>query len=326
MLKMKLIRQFFLITVLILLIFSCKKENKVEETIAQIDMPLVITRFDKEFATADESDLPMLKSDYPYLFPVRFPDSLWILKMKDTLQNELEAEVANAFPSFETEKNQLVSLFKHIKYYFPEFYPPKIITLISEVDYNNRIVYSDSLLLIGLDNYLGQEHKFYKGLPNYVSKGQQKQFLASDVASAFAKRVIAYPKDRSFLSKMVFYGKELYLKDKLLPEATDAQKINYLPEEYEWAQANEEQIWRYFVENELLYSTDFSLDRKFLEPAPFSKFGLELDSESPGRLGRFIGWQIVRAFAEKNPEIEVQTLMHLTADEIFKKANYKPKR
>ena len=68
------------------------------------------------------------------------------------------------------------------------------------------------------------------------------------------------------------------------------------------------------------------MDRRFLDPAPFSKFGLELDSESPGRLGRYIGWQIVRAYADKNKKAELIELLDLPADELFKIANYKPKR
>ncbi|NKI30465.1 gliding motility lipoprotein GldB [Croceivirga thetidis] len=323
---MKLIHQYFPIIVLIFLISSCKNNQKIKEQIAQIDVELTVSRFDREFAEAKVEDLPELKTTYPYLFPSRFSDSLWISKMNDTLQMELEQEVELVFPSFESEQESLESLFRHITYYFPEFTAPSIVTLISEVDYNNRVVYSDSLLLIGLDNYLGQDHKFYSGLPNYVAKGLSKDFLTSDVASTFAKKVLSYPRNRSFLSRMVHYGKELYLKDKLLPELTDAQKLNYLEGEHEWALANEEQMWRYFVENELLYSTDSSLDRKFLDPAPFSKFGLELDSESPGRLGRFLGWQIVRAYAEKHPEADLNAVLQLPADELFKMANYKPKR
>jgi uncharacterized protein YjaZ len=63
-----------------------------------------------------------------------------------------------------------------------------------------------------------------------------------------------------------------------------------------------------------------------LDPAPFSKFGLELDSESPGRLGRYIGWQIVRAFFDKNPNITPQQLLTLSADDILKESNYKPRK
>jgi uncharacterized protein YjaZ len=78
------------------------------------------------------------------------------------------------------------------------------------------------------------------------------------------------------------------------------------------------------VENEYLYSTETRLNQRFLDPAPFSKFGLELDNESPGRLGRYIGWQIVRSFMENN-EINLKQLLTMPEEEIFKKSNYKPR-
>ena len=307
-------------------VISCKKEDKKEAEIAKISVHLDVSRFDREFATARPEEIPQLKAQFPYLFPEQFPDSIWIAKLNDTVQQELFQEVDKVFQDFSTEEADLRALFQHIKYYFPEYAVPKVVTLISEVQYDNRVVLTDSILLLGLDNYLGKDHHFYRGIARYIAKGLDKNFLVSDVANAYAKRVNRYPRNRTFLSRMVYYGKELYIKDLLLPNSTDAQKMGYESEEMEWAQANEEQMWRYFVEQELLYSTNSELDRRFLDPAPFSKFRLELDSESPGRLGRYIGWEIVRTFMSKNPEITLSELLILPADEIFKRANYKPKK
>ncbi|GMN10551.1 gliding motility lipoprotein GldB [Croceitalea sp. MTPC9] len=319
-------QKYFSILMCICLFLSCKEEDKTAEAIDKIQVDLDIIRFDRLFAEASANDIPELKADYPYLFPEQYADSIWIAKLTDTLQVELEDEVDKVFKDFDNESEQIESLFKHIKYYFPVFKEPKVITVISEVNYNDRTILADSLLFLGLDNYLGREHHFYAGLPNYVAKGLDKAYLGSNIASTFAKKVNRYPRNRSFLSRMVYYGKELYLIDKLLPSNEDYQIIGYTQEEMDWANANEEQIWRYFIEQELLYSTDVKLDQRFLDPAPFSKFGLELDSESPGRLGRYVGWQIVQAFAEKNPKITLQQILDLPADEIFKKSNYKPKR
>lgn len=327
-LKMKCLPKYFLFYILcgsLLLTLGCKETDKREEEIANIPIDLEVFRFDREFAEAKPLDIPKLKSKYPYLFPAQFSDSIWVAKLTDTLQVELSGEVDKAFGSFEQEAESLESLFKHIKYYFPNVVVPKVVTLTSDVRYNDRIILTDTLLLVGLDNYLGQDHHFYEGIQRYISAGLDKQYLASDVASAFAKKVLNYPRNRSFLSRMVYYGKELYLKDRLLPANTDAQKIGYTQDQMDWATANEEQMWRYFVERELLYSTDSQLDRKFLDPAPFSKFGLELDNESPGRLGRYMGWQIVRAFMENN-SVGLQQLLDMPADELLKKSNYKPRK
>jgi len=327
-LKMKRLPKYFLFYILcgsLFLTLGCEETDKREEEITNIPIDLEVFRFDREFAEAKPQDIPKLKSKYPYLFPAQFSDSIWVAKLTDTLQVELSGEVGKAFGSFEQEAEDLESLFKHIKYYFPNVVVPKVVTLTSDVRYNDRIILTDTLLLIGLDNYLGKDHHFYGGIQRYIAEGLDKKFMASDVASAFAKKVLNYPRNRSFLSRMVYYGKELYLKDRLLPSITDAQKIGYSQEEMDWAKTNEEQMWKYFVERELLYSTDSQLDRKFLDPAPFSKFGLELDNESPGRLGRYMGWQIVRAFMEKNP-VGLQQLLDMSADEILKKSNYKPRK
>ena len=314
---------FFLMS--IFLVFSCNIKDKDAENIAKINIDLKVKRFDQEFAKAKPSELPKLKEAFPYLFPVQYSDSIWVAKMEDELQKELEDEVDKVFTDFKQEQDDLELLFKHIKYYFPKYIAPTVVTVISEVDYSNRIILADSLLLIGIDNYLGEDHRFYKYIHKYISMGLNKQFLTADVVGSFAKRVVPRPRYRNFLSQLIYYGKELYLKDKLIPFNTDAQKIGYSPEQIGWAEANEEQIWRYFVSNELLYSTDNKLSRRFLDSAPFSKFKLEFDHDSPGRIGRYMGWQIVRAFMDKN-KLRLQQMLNLSGEEIFKKSNYKPNK
>ena len=320
-------RLIFLSFILCLPLFSCGEENKVLEEVERIPIDLKIVRFDRELAETTEESLPQLKKKFPYLFPAQFPDSIWVQKLHDTIQIELLEEVGKAFPDFKKEKEDLESLFKHIKYYFPKINAPEVLTVISKgVDYENRIILTDSLLLIALDNYLGADHRFYQGMNRYIAKTLDERFLTSDVAGAFANKVLNYPNDRTFLSKMIYYGKELYLKDKLLPHVTDAQKIGYSQEEYDWAQANEDPMWRYFIERELLYSTDNKLEARFLDLGPFSKFGLELiDGESPSKLGRYMGWQIVRAYMDEN-DLTLQQLLHAPAEEIFRESNYKPKK
>lgn len=315
-------KPIFIVLSILLIFIGCNDSDKVEEEISNIPLDLKVNRFDRQFAESDEDGLPKLRKMYPYLFPA--PDSVWIAKMNDSLQIELFQQVGNTFSSFEDEEVGLLNLFKHIKYYFPEQKTPKIITVTNDVDYENRIILADTLLFIGLDNYLGSQHKYYGGFQRYVAIVLDRKFMVSDVASAFAKKVVPRPRDRAYLARMVYFGKELYLKDKLMPDTKDEIKIGYTENEMNWAVANEEPIWRNFIENEYLYSTDAKLNQRFLDPAPFSKFGLELDNESPGRLGRYIGWQIVKAFMDNN-DVNLKQLLAMPAEEIFKKSNYKPR-
>ena len=117
----------------------------------------------------------------------------------------------------------------------------------------------------------------------------------------------------------------MYLKDVLLPDYSDAEKMGYTPEQIKWCEENESYMWRYFIEGELLYSADQKLVTRFINPAPFSKFYLEIDNESPGQVGAWIGWQMVRSYMENN-KVPVADLLKTDAKEIFSKSKYKPKK
>ena len=124
---------------------------------------------------------------------------------------------------------------------------------------------------------------------------------------------------------MIFEGKKMYLLELYLPTISDQEKIGYSSDKFNWANANEQQIWMYFIDRKILFSTDSKLNARFLENAPFSKFYMEQDNLSPGKIGVWLGWQIVRSFMEKN-DVSLQELLKMNEDEIFKKSNYKPKK
>ena len=317
--------RYFLVILIGVLLFACNEKNDVEKDIEKIPMNIEIIRFDKEFAAAKPSDLSKLKSAFPAFFPEQYNDSIWVEKLTDSLQNQLENEVLKAFPDNKDLTEVLVPLFQHIKFYFPKFETPLVITATSDVDYRNKIILTDSLLIIGLDNYLGSDHRFYEGIDNYIAKEMKPSQIGPDIARAYSKQFITPPNRSSFLGQIIYYGKQLYLEDLWLPNISDAEKIGYSEEEYSWAEENEEYMWRYFVEKEMLYSTDPKLGARFISPAPFSKFYLEIDNESPGMLGRYLGWKIVRAYMERT-KTDVQQLMTTDADEIYKNSKYKPKK
>jgi len=319
---LKKILVFFVLT----LVIACQDENKLEKEIAEIPVEFQVERFEEKFASLTEENLPALKKEYPFLFPRQFADSIWVQKSKDTVQLALQREVKKAFPDFSEQEKALKNLFQHLKFYFPAFEVPRIITVTSEVDYTNKIVLADNLLLISLDNYLGPKHQFYTGIPEYIHADFRQEQIIPDIAFTYAEQLVPKPQSRTLLASMVYYGKILYVTQKLLPKIPQEEIISYSLEEFTWAKNNEAQTWRYFVEREVLYDTSGDLKKDFINIAPFTKFGLQLDSESPAQLGQFIGWQIVNQFMEKNPEIGLQKLLRIDAERIFDESNYKPKR
>jgi gliding motility-associated lipoprotein GldB len=314
-----------LITAIVLfLMVSCKTEKANEVDVSAVDITLSVNRFEKKFYEADETTLPIIKNEFPYLFPEQ-NDSIWLNKIKDKEERELYQKSQEVFGDFENEKTQIIDLFKHVKFYHPNFETPKIITLITNLDYQNKIVYADSLLFVALDMYLGKDSEVYQDFPVYLSQNFEKSQLIVDMASAISDRYFTAGKGRQFLDLVVGAGKRMYMIDSYLPAVSDAKKIGYSDAEYEWATANEAQIWKYFIENKVLYSTDSKLVDRFMAEAPFSKFYIDIDKESPGRIGVWLGWQIVRSYMNNN-EVTLQQLLQTNAEEIFNKSKYKPKK
>ncbi|NHM05763.1 gliding motility lipoprotein GldB [Flavobacterium sp. CYK-4] len=305
-------------------LLSCDKKSKVEKAVEEIPLQIKVNRFDKAFFETQPQDLPKLKAEYPFFFPAGNDDQVWIEKMQNPQWRELYTEVQKRYGNFSTETTQIEELFKHIKYYFPGTKIPKVYTIIAEMDYQNKVIYTGNMLVISLELYLGKDHRFYE-FPQYLKQNFEPSQMMPDIASSFAKTKILPPTDTSFLSQMVYAGKELYLKDILLPEASDAEKMGYKNEQITWAKENEGYIWRYFIDNKMLYDTDQKLIPRFINPAPFSKFYLEIDNDSPGRIGAWIGWQMVRSYMENN-EVSVGQLLKVDAKELFEKSHYKPKK
>ncbi|MBT8253832.1 MAG: gliding motility lipoprotein GldB [Bacteroidia bacterium] len=317
-------RNIFLFIILCFVLLSCKKQDEADKEIASVEVEVSLERFDLIFGNSVPSDLPDLRLRYPFMFSNQFTDSDYASRMTDTLQIELRNEVSKSFEEF-PEMADIESLFQHMKYYFKTFREPRLIALTSDVDYRNKVIVTDSITLIALDNYLGSDHRFYDGIQNYLRQNFDRKMIVSDLADSYAKKLIPEPVSRTFLGDMIYHGKLLYFKDRIIPFADDTIKIGYSREQLEWAMANESNIWRYFVENELLFNTDPKLASRFINPAPFSKFNLELDRESPGRLGQYMGWQIVRSYMDNN-DVEFKQLFNKNAEEIFNNARFKPRK
>ena len=318
-------RKILSVIVVISLMISCNNESKLEQEIAKIDVTVTIERFDKLFAKTTPNSLPKLKSDYPFMFSKSYNDSIWLDRINETLQRQLNIEVENAFADDSSFEDEIQSLFQHLKYYFKIFKSPRIITVTSDVDYRNKTIVTDTIVLIALDTYLGEDHEFYRGIHNYIKQNFKPSQIVSDLATQYAKQNIYQPKRKSLLDEMIYFGKVLYFKDAMIPFKSDEEKIGYTKEQLDWAIDNESYIWSYFVERELLYNTNPKLVMRFINPAPFSKFNLELDKESPGRLGQYIGWQIVRAYI-KNNDVTLLQMLDTNAEEIFNNSKFKPRK
>lgn len=322
-------RKIFFTSILFSVLFvGCTKSSSVEadyDKINAVDQQTTINRFDKEYFEFDIKNIDKVALEYPYFFPEEIDPAEFLGKRNDSLWLEVYGEVSKTFPNNDKFKD-VEFLFKAIKFYFPEQkVPNKLITVVGDMEKEFGAIYTDSIAIITLETYLGQDHKYYTDFPQYLRNEYNTDQMAQDMAEKFAYKVIKPSGDRSLIANMVQQGKILYLKDALLPYTADNEKICYDPEQIQWCEENEAEIWSYFIEKKLLFDSDGRLDARFVRKAPFSKFYLEIDQESPGRVGAWIGWQIVKSYMQNN-DVDLKTLLNTEPREIFEKSKYKPNK
>ena len=308
--------------ILIILFFfvyvSCDKKVSFK------DKKIEVVRFEKLFYNSDSADLNQIKNKYPFFFPDSYPDSVWLNRLQDPIQLEIFNEIITQYDSVIFLETGLFKFFKRHKELIDKFTTPKVITVNTDIDYRNKVILADSLLLIGLDNYLGPNHKFYDGIPEYIKEDFTIPGIFSDVAEKFAFSNIPRIEFYTFLDKIIYYGKILYYKDFCL-NIEDRLKIGYSKDKMKWAKENEYFVWTYFIENNILFNPDNNLMNQFIFDAPFSKFYLEIDNESSEKIGKYIGWQIVKSYMNNN-DVSLTELLKTSPTDIYNKSKYKPNK
>jgi hypothetical protein len=202
-----------------------------------------------------------------------------------------------------------------------------VYTYVSGLLYESPVAYLDSILIIGLDMFLGWDFEPYRaaGIPVYISKRMEPQYIVPECARQIV--MANFPETdvrKTFLDIMIYHGKVLYAMDLYLPGTADSIKIGYTRDQMKWAEENEFSVWRLFIDREMLYRTEAFMINRFIQDGPFTT---GLPEGSPAMLGRYIGWQIVRKYMDKNPGPSLQELLNETDYQlILSRSGYKPKR
>jgi uncharacterized protein YjaZ len=151
----------------------------------------------------------------------------------------------------------------------------------------------------------------------------QKEYVVRDVMSMYLAYNIAYnSKYNRLLEHMIFRGKQMFLLKELLPEEPAWEIIGYSKDQWDWCETYEQAIWNRIMEKRDLFKTESTVRASYLNEGPFTA---EISQESPGRLGVWIGWQIVDSYMRNNEQVTIQELMSEgDAQKILEQSFYKP--
>ncbi|MFT4680841.1 MAG: hypothetical protein ACI9YU_000673 [Flavobacteriales bacterium] len=213
--------------------------------------------------------------------------------------------------------------FSYYHYHFPENIIPQLVTNISGLNY--AIFLGDTTLGIGLDMFLGSDFEIYPlvSIPVYMSRIMTDEYVVSKSMYGWIQGLYESEKSTNMLEQMVFHGKILYSMDAVLYGQPDSIKSGFSDAELAWCTQNEFNVWSALIDKNLLYTNDHMSINKWIEPAPFTS---GLPQESPGQLGRWVGWQMVRAFMQRYPETTIPELFNkYEAQQILTLSKYKPK-
>lgn len=323
-----------LLPLLIFYIFSsCNNVAENRPDLSDISIDIKLKRIEQElFSIKDKENLKIFLQENPILskefFQIdQYPhDSILINSLFELINDPhidtLYDETMKVFGNLEEIEDQFLEAFKYIKYYYPDFEAPEIQTIIT--GFGRDLYVSDSIIIIGLDFYLGEGATYRPlDLPQYILSRYEKEYIVPSCVLLMSRRFNNQnPKDHTMLADMIYYGKSYYFADRVLPETPDSVLLGYSAEELRDVGKNQQVIWAHFIENELLYEKSHFIKKKYIDERPKT---LEIGDKAPGRIGIWLGWQIVNRFMEENEDVSVPQLMEIDDPQrIFTQSKYKP--
>lgn len=211
--------------------------------------------------------------------------------------------------------NELTGVIQRWHHFFPAKPVPEIIYYCSA--WNRSIATTDSCIGIALDCYLGPNHEITKKLspdifPGYVKENMDEQYIISDAVKGFAAwqaRNVYQPKD--LLSELIFYGKIMYIAEALAPDLADSTLMSWTSKQWEWAQGGEEEVWKTLANEKTMYhSKPFEINKWFAD-GPFTS-ATGIPQQSAPQIGVWMGWNIIRSYMKKYPEVTLEALLSET--------------
>lgn len=315
-----------------LLLFNCGGgECQLVDDIEMKPVDIHIERLEESLFKANSVDgvVEFLKSnpDVAELFldAAQYPtDTVLAQKIFTLIQNEgidtLYHEAIGKYESMQTIEEDLEQAFGRLQTLYPETHTPKFQTMVTGL--YKDIFITDTLILVGLDFFIGDDATYKpQQVPYYILSRYDKEHLASIIVKYLAGQVITPGKKPTLLSEMIDFGKTYYLAQRLMPCTADSILLGYTPQDMNLIQENEAVIWATLLENEVLYETSHITKRKFLGERPNI---YEIDQKCPGRVGAWVGWQIVNSYMDQNNVGIKDLLSERDNEKIFMQSGYKP--
>lgn len=176
--------------------------------------------------------------------------------------------------------------------------------------------------------FLGKDFPAYDPTQyfDYLRRRFEPQYIVPNSIREITRQI--YPdtsQTLTLIEQMVEKGKQWFLIDKFLPDTPDSLKTGFTKNQLSWCKENEGNIWAAIVKNVDLYSVDPDIIQNYIGEAPFSQAAGMPEQVTPGNIGQWVGWQIVKKYASLHQELSPSQVIAVPARQLFNESAYKPK-
>lgn len=331
------IRVWYLLILLPLGLFSCDTSTDGIErpNVDNVPLEVEIIRLEQQlFSNTSKNEIRAFLQENKsfaqnFLQIDEYPhDSLLVNQLHSLVSNTsldtVYRESQQIFGDMEAIRQEFKTAFKYIKHYYPQFQVPPIYTIVT--GFSNDLYVSEDMIVIGLDYFSGPQATYRPvDVPNYIQRRYTPEHVVPTCMLLLSQQFNqSDPQDKTLLADMVYYGKSYYFTEFVMPDKPDSLLIGYTAEEMAGVKANEHAIWTHFIKNELLYETNHTLKKKYLDERPTT---YEIGNKAPGRIGTWLGWQVVKAYMDRNDDTTLPELMSTAnARHILEESKYRPGR
>ena len=330
--------RIFLSGIFLLFLFaSCKTDNRFKIDTTE-NVEVTIKRIDKQVLAMDTADIlsginalsaeyPEFFADYVDIWELLPADTTEICQLfreflTDTMLVAVHADASRVFDDVSSIERKISTGYAYLNHYFPEVKLPEIYFFVA--GFNRSLMQGSSFLGIGADLYISRDYQRYKMLAyDYLLYNMDPESIPVDVISTILVNVFKKQgnEDR-LLDNMLYQGKILYLLSVFLPDERKENIAGYTSEQLKWCERHEKAIWGTIIDQKDLFSSDYQLVRKYMIDAPFTA---PISQESPGRLGAWIGWQIVNSYMQRNQKVSLRDLMiENDSQRLLEQSGYRP--
>ncbi len=237
-----------------------------------------------------------------YYLGISLKDSLALGHVIKHLSNSYQVKVFQEstikFKDISDTEVQLDLALKKIQKYFTNYKIPDI--YIFSCGLSSDIYCDKNIIVIDLSYFFGKNSKCLPSMPEYMISRYSKRSIIPRIVNMIAIHLSRYnPNDQSLVADMVYHGRIYFFTKHILKSYSYEEIIGYAKKDIGYIKKNKSFIWNYLIKKQLLYNKIKGIKAIFIDEAPYT---LDFGTNSPGKIGRWFGIEIMESFYKKNKD------------------------